>query len=172
MNPIHLKWSALICWGLLFASPESSAAGKVGKEGIPGEFRRGSSTWTVDAKGQVTSKIRYGVGEGAGSKRYQTALVIEFLDGQVYISKATKTVGRHPFKKRKGDATHSGHAALSRSQLRAGVARVYMTHSTSRSGPATVREFIEEAKSIAEGAMEYSGDLVYARPTKSGKKPK
>ena len=60
---------------------------------LPIRASRGASTWYINSRGVVESTIKYTVGSGSGSKKYTTAVIVEFANGQIYTATSTKTVG-------------------------------------------------------------------------------
>ena len=132
--------------------------GQSPKARLPITARRGSSTWTIDARGVVTSRIKYTVGSGTGSKRYASGLIVEFSDGSIYTASATKTIGRPPFRTKKGTYTNRSHRALPLNRL-SRISRVYIKHSTNSSGPNTIREWINEARKWAKDGEEIYKEL-------------
>ncbi len=69
---------------------------------LPITASRESATWTVSKEGAVSASIKYTVGPGSGSKKYGTALVVEYKDGTVYRQYATATIGRDLFSTKRG----------------------------------------------------------------------
>ncbi len=118
---------------------------------LPIKVTRGSSTWTIDARGVVTSHIKYTVGSGSGSKKYTTGLIVEFSDGTIHTARATATIGRPTFGSRKGTKTNSAHDAIPVNKLNM-IVRAYAKHSTSSSGPNTIGEWVKKAEEWAKEA--------------------
>lgn len=125
------------------------------KAKLPISASRGASSWTIDARGVVTSRIKYTVGSGSGSKKYTSGLIVEFSNGSIYTAWSTKTVGRPAFGTRKGTHTDQSHTALPLNRL-GSISRVYVKYSTSSSGPNTIREWINEARQWAR-----DGEKIY-----------
>ena len=67
----------------------------------------GATAWTINEAGEVTAAITYTVGSGSGSKKYMSAVVVEFFDGSAYTEQVQKTIGRPGFGSRNGTAHFS-----------------------------------------------------------------
>lgn len=115
------------------------------KQSLMVDARREFAQWIIDREGVVTSRITYTVGSGTGSKRYYSAVVVEFEDGQIYTAEATKTVGRPLIGSSKGTAENHNHPALPVDKV-SSIRRVYIKAATDSSGPRTIREWVDTVK--------------------------
>lgn len=116
---------------------------------LPIVVRRGSSAWVISQAGGVECHIKYTVGSGVGSKKYNSGLVVEYRDGTTDSREATKTVGRPAHGSRNGTAEIPV-ASLPASKL-GEIRHMYVTHDVN-SSIVTVRDHILNWSGIIEEA--------------------
>lgn len=116
---------------------------------LPITAKRGSSTWVISQAGGIECHIKYTVGSGSGSKKYNSGLVVEYRNGTTDSRQATKTIGR-PFTGTRSGTAQIPVASLPASKL-GDIRNVYVTHNVS-SSISTVRDHLRNWLEIIDEA--------------------